>query len=326
MRDRAKSTVKWSAIGAAVIWLVAVGWDQFNDLGTFAFGGEDFREQAIQKQLKDCRGTFQERYDCKSLILRAHGRDSFFYWGKKYALTFGPALFIYIAFTFWLRSVETVEEKERRVRRVARIEARKQKEGRFAQEQARRRSLAAQRRQDVRKAEVSAMREDKEKPQNMLVVTQNDNWVETFRRPLWSAGYYIINSDLRDAFLSFREISYQVVLTETSFAPPALHPDDADDDEFPGRPLPLKDAIARLRHLKDSIRVVACGPEFANLSPQEYIAAATGLGCDALIEKPFEPDKLVDLLSKLVAVREAAKQAAAAAAEAEDEDEEDPVG
>ncbi len=171
------------------------------------------------------------------------------------------------------------------------------------------------------------MREDKEKPQNMLVVSQDDIWVEKWRRYLWAAGYFIIRSDLRDAFLSFREINYQVVLTETNFASPEMHPDDLDDEEFPGRPLPLKDAIARLRHLRDSIRVIACGPEFANLSPQEYIAAATGLGCDALIEKPFEPDKLIDLLGKLVAVREAEKQATAtAAAAAEDEDEENPVG
>ena len=322
MRDRTKSSVKWVSIALAIVWLALVGWDQFNDLGTFALGANDYREEAIQKQLKDCHGTFHERYDCKSAILRAHGRDSFYFWSKKYALTFGPALFIYVAFTFWLRSVETVEEKERRIRRVARIEARKQKEGRFAQEQARRRALAAQRRQEIRKAETQAMREDKEKPKNLLVISQDDVWVEKFRRYLWAGGYFIIRSDLRDVFLSFREISYLAVLTETKFAAPDMHPEDVDDEDFPGRPLPLKDVIQRMRSIKESIRIVACAPEFKDLTAQQFIAAATGLRCDAVIEKPFEPDKLLDLLSKLLPPPKPEGEHMID----EDEDEENPVG
>lgn len=316
MRDRTKSAVKWTTTAAAVLWCVVVGWDQFNDLGTFAFSQEDFREQAIQKQLKECRGTFQERYDCKSAILRAHGRDSFYFWTKKYSLTFGPALFFYVAFTFWLRSVETVEERERRVRRVARIEARRQKEGRFAREQARRRSISAQRRQDIRKAEVDAMREEKERPMNMMVISQNDLWVDGLRRYMWAAGYYIIQSDLRDVFLSYREIGYHVILTETSFKEPDIHPDDVDDEEFPGKPLPLKETLHRLRERKDNVRIIACGPEFANLSAKDFIAAATNLGCDAVIEKPFDPNKLIELLGKLFEVAAAQKAEAKAAKEA----------
>ena len=109
MRDRTKSAVKWAMTVTAVAWCIVVGWDQFNDLGIFSVGQQDFREEAIQRQLKDCKGTFQERYDCKSAILRQNGRDSFYFWAKKCSLTFGPALFFYVAFGFWLRSVETLE-------------------------------------------------------------------------------------------------------------------------------------------------------------------------------------------------------------------------
>lgn len=317
MRDRTKSAVKWFTTAAAVVWCVVVGWDQFNDLGTFAFGQEDFREQAIQRQLKDCKGTFQERYDCKSAILRAHGRDSFFFWAKKYSLTFGPALFFYVAFTFWMRSVETVEEKDRRIRRVERIEARKQKEGRFAREQARRRAVAAQRRQDIKKAEIDAMREEKVRPMTMMVISQNDLWVDGLRRYLWAAGYYIIQSDLRDVFLSYREIGYHVILSETTFKEPEIHPEDVDDDEFPGKPLPLKETLHRLRDRKDNVRIIACGPEYANLSPQRFIAAATELGVDAVIEKPFDVNKLIGLLEKLFEVAAQVKAEEKAKAEAD---------
>lgn len=317
MRDRTKTAVKWVTTAAAVVWCVVVGWDQFNDLGTFAFGQEDFREQAIQRQLKECKGTFQERYDCKSAILRAHGRDSFFFWAKKYSLTFGPALFFYVAFTFWMRSVETVEEKDRRIRRVERIEARKQKEGRFAREQARRRAVAAQRRQDIKKAEIDAMREEKVRPMTMMVISQNDLWVDGLRRYLWAAGYYVIQSDLRDVFLSYREIGYHVILSETTFKEPELHPEDVGEDEFPGKPLPLKETLHRLRDRKDNVRIIACGPEYANLSPQRFIAAATELGVDAVIEKPFDVNKLIGLLEKLFEVAAQVKAEEKAKAEAD---------
>lgn len=308
MRDRTKSAVKWVVTVLAVLWIAGVGWDQFNDLGTFSFvdAEENIREQVIQKQLKECRGTFRERYECKSAILRREGRDSFYYWAKKYSLTFGPALFFYIAFTFWLRSVETVEEKARRERRMARIEARKAKEGRFVVEQARRRSLAASRRQEIRKAEATAMREDRETPLNMLIVSQDERYVDRMRRGLWDAGYFVVQSDLRDVFLSYREIPFHVVLTETTFAPPDVHPDDLEDEEFPGRPLPLEDAIRRMRS-KENIIIVAFAPEFKDLSAQEYINAATSLGVDAVIEKPFEIAKLVDILDKLRAMRKPKK-------------------
>ena len=308
MRDRTKSSVKWAVVVLAILWVAGIGWDQFNDLGTFSLNaGEDLREAQIQKQLKECRGTFQERYDCKSAILRAHGRDSFYYWSKKYALTFGPALFLYLAFHFWLRSVETVEEKARRERRVARIEARKAKEGRFVVEQSRRRALAAARRQEIRKAEAQAMRDDKPNPLNMLVVSQDERWTDRLRKQMWDFGYYVVQTDLRDAFLSYREIHFHVVLTETEFKPPDVHPEDLEDDDFPGKPLPLKEAIARMRQNKESLIVVACSPKFANLSAQDYIAAATSLGVDALIEKPFEPEKLADILEKLQAMRKPRK-------------------
>jgi len=317
MRDRTKSSVRWVVTVLAVLWVAGIGWDQFNDLGTFSLDENgDQREQQIQKQLKDCRGTFQERYDCKSAILRAHGRDSFYYWAKKYSLTFGPALFLYIAFHFWLRSVETVEEKARRERRMARIEARKAKEGRFVVEQSRRRSLAASRRQEIRKAEAQAMRDDKLNPLNMLVISQDERWMDRLRKQMWEHGYYVVQSDLRDAFLSFREIAFHVVLTETKFKPPDVHPDDLEDEEFPGKPMPLKDAIARMRQVKESIIIVACAPEFANLSAQDFIAAATGLGVDAVIEKPFEPEKLAGILDALKAMRKPRKL------EGEEEDEE----
>ena len=85
--------------------------------------------------------------------------------------------------------------------------------------------------------------------------------------------------------------------------PPDLHPDDAEDEEFPGRPLPFNETINKARERKDNIRIVACAAEFANLDATSYIRAATSHGVDAVIEKPFDPEKLIDLFGKLMDTR-----------------------
>ena len=59
------------------------------------------------------------------------------------------------------------------------------------------------------------------------------------------------------------------------------------------------------------------GPEFANLSPQQFIRASTELGVDAVIEKPFDTTKLLELLEKLFQVAAQQKAEAKAKADAE---------
>ena len=101
MRDRTKKSVKWGAGIAGVIWMLVVGFDQFFGGSTFNYA-DTAREEQLQRTLASCRGTFKERYHCKSSILLAEGRNSFNYWSKKYLITFAPPIFIYVVFHMWL--------------------------------------------------------------------------------------------------------------------------------------------------------------------------------------------------------------------------------
>ena len=93
MRDQTKKSVKWGAAGVALLWVFVVGFDQFFGGSTFDYAATA-KEEQLQRTLASCRGTFKERYNCKSSILLAQGRDSFNYWSKKYLITFGPPIFL----------------------------------------------------------------------------------------------------------------------------------------------------------------------------------------------------------------------------------------
>lgn len=113
MTPSTKKKVRWGSTIFALVWILAVGLDQFGGFGTFDYG-DSVREERLQEQLKSCRGSFKVRYNCKSAILRANGRDTFNYWGSKIGYTFIPAFLVYVTFNLWLRRVEWNEEKERR--------------------------------------------------------------------------------------------------------------------------------------------------------------------------------------------------------------------
>lgn len=299
MRDRTKKSVKWGAGVVAIIYMLVVGFDQFFGGATFSYV-TTAREEHLQQTLASCRGTFRERYDCKSSILLAQGRNSFNYWSKKYLISFAPPIFIYVAFHIWLGRVETVEEKLRRERLAIRMEKRRQKDSRIAFEQGRQRSLAAKRRQAVQQAHQAATREDKKRPLTVMVIIQNEKFVEQLNEAIWEGGYFAVQTDLRDVFLSYRDIGYHIILTDTEFDEPDIHPEDIGDEEFPGQASPLDITLKGLRDRKENVRIIAMSPDFAGLAAKEYIETATALGVDALLEKPFEFTAFVDLADKLM--------------------------
>ncbi|MBT3915748.1 MAG: hypothetical protein HN731_03255 [Rhodospirillaceae bacterium] len=300
MTPSTKKQVKWGSTIFTLLWILAVGVDQFGDFGTFDYGSS-VREEQLQEQLNECRGSFKVRYNCKSAILRSHGRDNINYWGSKIGWTFGPALLIYIVFNLWLRRVEWNEEKERRRLRLIRMEKKRQKKSRAASEEGRQRTIAAQRRQSIKKAEKDSMRVEMDRPLNVLVVTQDDLLIDKMTPRYFAQGYHIIGSDLRDVFLSFKEIGYHIVLIENKFTEPELHPEDAKDPDFPGLPLPVATTISKMRERKDNIRVVSWAQEYEGLSESELAEKATALGADVAISKSSEIEDMVDLFISLLA-------------------------
>ncbi len=299
MTPSRKKQVRWGSTIFAIVWILGVGLDQFGDFGTFDYG-KSVREEQLQKQLNSCKGSFKIRYNCKSAILRAHGRDTFNYWGSKLGYTFGPSLLVYIIFNLWLRRVEWNEERERRRIRLIRIEKNRQKESRKAKEEGRQRTFAAQRRQSIKKAEKEAQRKEMPRPLNVMVVSQDDLLIDKLIPRYFAEGYTLIPSDLRDVFLSYKEIGYHIILIENDFKEPTLHKDDAADPDFPGLPLPVKATILKLRERKENVRIVSWDPKYNGLSDAQLAEKAAAVGADVAIEKPGNLEDMIALFKTLL--------------------------
>jgi len=303
MTPKTKKIVRWGSAVVGLIWIGAVGIAEFNDVGITG-GGSNFRDKEIQKRLAKCSGSFKKRYDCKSSILRAAGADSFNYWGKKYGITFGPAIFLYVSFHIWLRRVEWGEERERCRLRLIRIEKKRQKESRFAKEAGRQRTMAAKRRQAVRQAEKDAEREEMDRPLNVMFVTQDREFSNSIAGPLFKEGYNVVQTDLRDVFLSYKEIGYHIILSDTKFRRPKVHPEDKKDPDFPGHPKPLKEALEQLKKQKENVRIVSISEDYVSLDADGLVDAAIEMDADAAIGKPCEISEMVELFNDLMGVGE----------------------
>lgn len=59
-----------------VAWMAAATWSQFADLpeGTV----ENHSSEATKERMRDCSGTFKQRYECKNAIVIETDRNSFF--------------------------------------------------------------------------------------------------------------------------------------------------------------------------------------------------------------------------------------------------------
>jgi hypothetical protein len=68
-------TVKWGLTGIGLIWVVWAGWDQFANIPASEI--ENHASPIVQERMRDCSGTFKQRYECKETIVIRSGRDTF---------------------------------------------------------------------------------------------------------------------------------------------------------------------------------------------------------------------------------------------------------
>lgn len=66
---------KWMVTGISLIWMTWAGWDQFGNLSESDI--ENHSSTSVQERMKDCSGTFKQRYECKENIVIKSGRDTF---------------------------------------------------------------------------------------------------------------------------------------------------------------------------------------------------------------------------------------------------------
>jgi len=82
-----RTVLNWVAMTVCALWMTVTVYSQFFDVDPNQYG---FRSPEIEQKMKNCSGSFEQRYKCKEALIIEKGHDSFLIWISKMALIFGP--------------------------------------------------------------------------------------------------------------------------------------------------------------------------------------------------------------------------------------------
>lgn len=86
-----ESTIgKWVLTILSLIWMSWATWNQFANLPDGEI--ENHSSASVQDRMRDCSGTFKQRYECKDAIVIETGRTTFFNMVGRIAIIVGPPL------------------------------------------------------------------------------------------------------------------------------------------------------------------------------------------------------------------------------------------
>lgn len=80
---------------ACFAWVGIAGWIMFTELPEDAL--QTHSSDAVKERLKECEGTFKQRYDCKETIVIETHRKTFWSLTERLLFVTVPALFVGIA-------------------------------------------------------------------------------------------------------------------------------------------------------------------------------------------------------------------------------------
>jgi CheY-like chemotaxis protein len=300
--------VKWGVIGVCVLWIAVAGWMTIGNhyLDTGAFGpGEAFGKRYDQK-VKDCRGTFSERYDCKSAVIRDRNVRTFYFWSKKVGLTFGPALGIGAAwFVFYLlveRKREAVRRRVRLARKAREAEEerlRQIEEGKLRAEEAKLKKAEKQKQKEEEKkkrdeaadnlygedigTDVAEVEETGLRAMHVLLIDDDKDTVEAVSGELLKAGYRVkAAATSADAFDGFADSTYDLVVA------------DVAADGLGGIA-----GVRKLRSLRNDVKIIAVTGNIDNITPEKAAMAAQKIGADSVMAKPIDPEILHKTIARI---------------------------
>ena len=117
----AEKITRWFLVVLGVLSFGASTWYEFLRYDEeFEIRAQSRGEQFEQK-LKDCRGSFAERYDCKSEAIRERRGATFKIWANRLSVIFIPPFVVFLGYIGVMALVERRREAARIRRRRKRF-------------------------------------------------------------------------------------------------------------------------------------------------------------------------------------------------------------
>lgn len=103
MDKRHRRNLKLALTAACFAWVGVSGWLLFADLpaGEIQHHGSE----AIKERMRECEGSFKQRYDCKEAIVIDSGRDTFWNMIARLAIMTMPAILAGLAGSAAIRRI-----------------------------------------------------------------------------------------------------------------------------------------------------------------------------------------------------------------------------
>ena len=270
--------LKWSIHVFCLVWIAASAWYIF-----VRPGGPDLQWQAydrsIDQKVNDCRGSYSERYECKSALILERDSKHFNWWAERVSIVAGPALLVQAILLFIFKLDARKREKKRVEARLKRLDtqanearARKLEEGRRLSELARLRNEAKRR----EKAEIK----------HILIVDRENEVIEPLTNTLIECGHEVTAvADIDAALLDFDVAVYDAVMI------------DIFQENMGGL-----EGLSGLRGNKYETRVIPMSAGFATLSDDEVQRAAEKIGVEAILVKPLDFSKIPATIAKILSL------------------------
>lgn len=98
MDPKTRALAKWIVGGVCLLWMALAGWLQFSDLSENEI--QTHASTAVKERMRDCEGTFQQRYECKEAIVIQSSRETFYTVTIRIIIVALPPILLGVAFPF----------------------------------------------------------------------------------------------------------------------------------------------------------------------------------------------------------------------------------
>jgi hypothetical protein len=110
MHPRTHRIAKWTLTAICLAWMGWTGVDQFGDVPERDLLTHSSPE--VRDRLRDCEGSFKQRYECKETIVIQTHRDTFYRLSERLAIVTVPPLLAGLAFLFLIPKPQLVTREE----------------------------------------------------------------------------------------------------------------------------------------------------------------------------------------------------------------------
>lgn len=270
-------------------WFLGAGWAFFVPLIPDSIEAEQAEIQ-FKERMKDCDGSFKERYDCKSALKSQRDAEKFVPLMTAIGVVFIPILILFIGMNKWAKGHESKRQAELRETTVEKRqeireeeEKRREENRKIQQEQIREQNIEAKRRSEISRADENARAENKPDPIHVLLVLKDEDEGASLSKELSTMGCHVIYSNtLEDGLIGIKKLRYDIVVLGILI------------EGMGGI-----EGIKTVREYRNDIKIIATSAGVEEVDAEDVLKAAQAVGADETLARPYEAKDLGKMIHRI---------------------------